>query len=99
MRRGHDYRIEARLALQRSYGLDCTEQQADAIETALRANETEWAARRMIARKMDNARKSIESTLAKWGSPQIDVADIDPGAVVEHHDESPIERLGRISSP
>ena len=78
VRRGHDYRIEARLALQRSYGLDCTDMQADAIESALRANETEWAARRMIARKMDSARKSIASTLAKWGSPQIDVADIDP---------------------
>ena len=98
VRRGHDYRIEARLALQRAYGLDCTDAQADAIETALRNNETEWAARRMIARKMDGARKSIQATLAKWGSPQIDVADIDPGAV-NGHEETPLERFGRISAP
>lgn len=98
IRRGHDYRIEARLGLQRAYGLVCTDEQADAIEAALRHNETEWAARRLIARKMDRARKSIAATLEKWGSPQIDVADIDPGAVVEEPD-SPLRRLGMISNP
>jgi hypothetical protein len=97
VRRGHDYRIEARLGLQRSYGLACTDEQAEAIEEALRHNETEWAARRMIARKMDRARRSIAATLEKWGSPQIDVADIDPGALPEH--ESALERFGRISGP
>ena len=52
----------------------------------------------MIARKMDRARKSIQSTLEKWGSPQIDVADIDPGAV-EGMSESPMRRFGMISGP
>ena len=98
VRRGHDYRIEARLALQRSYGLSCNDVQAIAIEEALRERETEWAARRMIARKMDRARRSIQSTLEKWGSPQIDVADIDPGAVSEAPD-NPLRRLGMISGP
>jgi len=98
IRRGHDYRIEARLGLQRAYGLVCTDEQADAIEAALRHNETEWAARRLIARKMDRARKSIAATLEKWGSPQIDVADIDPGAAVEEPD-SPMRRFGMISGP
>ena len=97
VRRGHDYRIEARLGLQRAYGLACTDEQADAIEHALRDRETEWAARRMIARKMDRARRSIAATLEKWGSPQIDVADIDPGAVEEP--PSPLKRLGMISGP
>ncbi len=98
VRRGHDYRIEARLGLQRAYGLSCSDQQAEAIEHALRDNETEWAARRMIARRMDRARKSIASTLEKWGSPQIDIADIDPGAVTSEPD-SPLRRLGQISGP
>ena len=97
VRRGHDYRIEARLGLQRSYGLACTDEQAESIEHALRDRETEWAARRMIARKMDRARRSIAATLEKWGSPQIDVADIDPGAVEEP--DSPLKRLGMISGP
>ena len=98
IRRGHDYRIEARLGLQRAYGLSCSPEQATSIEQALRDNETEWAARRMIARKMDRARRSIQATLEKWGSPQIDVADIDPGAV-EGEPESPLGRLGHISAP
>ena len=82
----------------RTHGLTCSEEQADAIEHALRTSETEWAARRMIARKMDRARKSIQSTLEKWGSPQIDVADIDRGAV-EDMPESPMRRFGMISGP
>jgi uncharacterized membrane protein len=99
IRRGHDYRIEARLGLQRSYGLACTDEQAESIEHALRDRETEWAARRMIARKMDRARRSIASTLEKWGSPQINVADIDPGALPDLTPDSPLRRLGMISGP
>lgn len=97
IRRGHDYRIEARLGLQRAYGLTCSQEQGVAIEEALRERETEWAARRMIARKMDKARKSIQATLTKWGSPQIDVADIDPGALDEP--TTGLRRLGMISGP
>ncbi len=97
-RQGHDYRIEARMGLQRSYGLKCTPAQADAIEHALRERETEWAARRMIARKLDRARRSIADTLSSWGDVNVDVADLDP-ALAEHAPASPLQRLGRISAP
>jgi uncharacterized membrane protein len=97
-RQGHDYRIEARMGLQRSYGLECTPAQADAIEHALRERETEWAARRMIARKLDRARRSIANTLSSWGDVNVDVADLDP-ALAEHAPASPLQRLGRISAP
>jgi len=97
-RQGHDYRIEARMGLQRSYGLECTPAQADAIEHALRERETEWAARRMIARKLDRARRSIADTLSSWGDVNVDVADLDPG-LAEHAPASPLQRLGRISEP
>jgi hypothetical protein len=78
VRRAHDYRIDARLGLERAYGLTCTDEQAAAIEAQLRHREMEWAARRMIARKLDRARRSISETLAKWGDSDIDVADLDP---------------------
>lgn len=97
-RQGHDYRIEARLGLQRAYGLVCTDAQADAIEHALRDRETEWAARRMIARKLDRARRSIADTLSSWGDVNVDVADLDP-ALAELAPASPLQRLGRISAP
>jgi hypothetical protein len=41
--------------------------QAEAIEAALRQREMDWAARRLVARKFDNARKSIQRTLTSWG--------------------------------
>ena len=97
-RQGHDYRIEARLGLQRAYGLVCTDTQADAIEHALRERETEWAARRMIARKLDRARRSIAQTLSSWGDVNVDVADLDP-ALADIASASPLQRLGRISAP
>lgn len=78
VRRAHDYRIDARVGLERAYGLTCTPDQAVAIEERLRHREMEWAARRMVARKLDRARRSISDTLAKWGDSDIDVADLDP---------------------
>lgn len=97
-REGHDYRIEARLGLQRSYGLDCSPEQAEAIEAALRERETEWAARRMIARTLDRARRKISSTLDAWGDVKVDVADLDP-ALTETLPTSPLQRFSQISTP
>lgn len=94
VRRGHDYRIEARLALQRAYDLNCSPAQAEAIEQALRAREQEWAARRMVARTMARARQKIESTLESWGSPQI-IADVDPVS----GEQGRLERLISFSGP
>ncbi len=94
VRRGHDYRIEARLALQRAYDLACSPAQADAIEEALRAREQAWAARRMVARTMARARQKIEQTLESWGGPQI-VADLDP----DSGEQSRLERLISLTGP
>lgn len=67
VRRGHDYRIELREAIQRTFGLGATPDQAEAIETALRNREREWAARRMVARRFARARSSVLATMGKWG--------------------------------
>lgn len=79
VRTAHDYRIDIRLGLQRAFGFTCTSAQADAMEKALREREREWATKRMVARKLDKARRSIERQLAQWGeSSTIELADIDP---------------------
>lgn len=95
VRRGHDYRIDIVTGLVRAFGLRATPEQEAAIEQALRDREQEWATRRMIARKLDRARRSIEKQLAEWGST-IDVADLDPTL-----DASPtaLSRLSGISAP
>ena len=67
VRRGHDYRIDLRLGLQQAFGLTCTPAQGDAIEAALRSREQEWATRRLVARTIDRARRSIAQQLASWG--------------------------------
>lgn len=96
VRRGHDYRIDLRLGIERAYGLTCTSEQADAIESALRSREQQWATRRMVARKLDRARRSIERQLADWGSDGIDVADLDPQAGPQL---GAIARLIAVSAP
>jgi uncharacterized membrane protein len=96
VRRGHDYRIDLREGAQQAFGLACSPQQAEAIEAALRQREQEWAARRMVARKLDKARRAIERQLAEWGSPSIDLADLDPNAVAS---PGRFARLGDISGP
>lgn len=96
VRRGHDYRIDIRLGLQRAFGLPCTTAQEEAIEAALRQREQQWATRRMVARKLDRARRSIEKQLNEWGASSIDIADLDPrdGETV-----GALARLGLISGP
>ncbi|MDQ5974291.1 MAG: hypothetical protein QG661_1500 [Actinomycetota bacterium] len=96
VRRGHDYRIDIRLGLERAFGLTCTEEQGEAIEAALRQREQDWATRRMVARKMDKARRSIQKQLAEWGAPTIEVADLDP---TNAESMSRFSRLGMISGP
>ena len=92
VRVGHDYRIDVRLGAQRAYGLECTDEQAQAIEAELRRREQQWATRRMVARKLGRARESIERQLAAWGEPLM--ADLDPASAEQL---SAIERLTRIS--
>jgi uncharacterized membrane protein len=96
VRRGHDYRIDIVEGLRQSFGLTCSPEQAESVELALRNRETEWATRRMVARKLDKARKSIERQLAEWGSSTLEIADLDPTLA-----EAPnaFARLGSISGP
>ena len=96
IRRGHDYRIDIRSGLQSAFGLRCTDRQAEAIEAALRRREQDWATRRMVARKLDSARRAIEKQLAEWGTSAIDVADLDPTLAAMPGGRS---RLGTISGP
>lgn len=92
VRRGHDYRIEIVTGLMRAFGLPASPQQQEAIEAALREREQEWATRRMIARKLDKARRAIEKQLADWGSAPIPLADLDPTLATAP------QGLGRISA-
>ena len=96
VRRGHDYRIDLREGAQQAFGLTCTAEQADAIEHVLREREQEWATRRMVARKIDSARRAIQRQLAEWGSPSIDLADLDPEAIAG---PGRFGRLTAISGP
>lgn len=82
VRRGHDYRIDARLGLQVAYGLLATPEQVERIEAALRSRESAWAARRLVSRKYDEARRAIAAAFEQWGGQalDIDVADLDPTA-------------------
>ncbi|MHB1164706.1 MAG: alpha/beta-hydrolase family protein [Candidatus Nanopelagicales bacterium] len=95
VRRGHDYRIDLREGAQLAFGLTCTAAQGDAIDAALRSREQQWAARRMVARKLDKARRAIERQLAEWGTPG-DLADLDPNADKALRG---LARLGVISGP
>ena len=95
-RRGHDYRIDIRESLQQAFALTCTDEQAESIEAALRRREQQWATRRMVARKLDKARRAIQRQLAEWGSPSIDVADLDPS---DGDTMGLLARLGVISGP
>ncbi len=96
VRRGHDYRIDIVAGLRAAFGLACSPEQAMTIEAALRRREQEWATRRMVARKLDKARRSIERQLAEWGSAPIEVADLDPTL---GDTQSVLSRLGVISGP
>ena len=62
----------------------------------MREREQEWATRRMVARKIDSARRAIQKQLAEWGAPAIDIADLDPEAVAM---PGRFGRLAAISGP
>lgn len=98
VRRGHDYRIDLRLGIERAFGLSCTDEQADAIETALRRREQQWAAKRMVARKLDRARRSIEAQFEQWGQGGIEVADLDPEDERLLSAMRPLDALNRLGS-
>ena len=96
VRRAHDYRIEIVTGLMRTFGLQATPEQQEAVEQALRDREREWATRRMVARKLDKARRAIEKQLEDWGSAPIALADLDPTLATAPQG---IGRFSAISAP
>lgn len=96
VRRAHDYRIEIVTGLMRAFGLPATAEQQEAVEKALRDRERDWATRRMVARKLDKARRAIERQLADWGSSPIALADLDPTLASTPQG---LARIGAISAP
>ena len=79
IRKGHDYRMDSRGATAVAFGLPCSDDQADAIDNALRIREQDWAARRLVARKFASARESVAKTLKSWGVSGAELADIEDG--------------------
>jgi uncharacterized membrane protein len=67
VRVGHDYRIELREAIQRTFGLSASPEQEERIEVALRTREQEWATRRMVAKGFAKARNAVLANVKKWG--------------------------------
>lgn len=67
VRKGHDYRIDIREALEKTYDLPATADQRDRIESALRRREQEWAERRLIARTGEKALRQLRETINSWG--------------------------------
>jgi hypothetical protein len=50
----------------------------------------------MVARKLDKARRSIERQLKEWGTPNVELADLDPNA---NQAMGALARFGAISGP
>jgi uncharacterized membrane protein len=96
VRKAHDYRIDARIGLERAFGLVSTVEQAEKIEQALRSREQQWATRRMVSRKLASARKSIERQLREWGATDLPGADLDPESAQQL---STLNRLINLSAP
>jgi hypothetical protein len=83
VRQGHDYRIELREAVQRTYGLSASAEQSERIERALREREQEWATRRMVASRFASAQASVRKQLKRWGvsGDELELEDAIAGAL------------------
>jgi uncharacterized membrane protein len=73
VRRGHDYRIDIREALEKAYDLPATADQRDRIESALRRREQDWAERRLIARTGEKALRQLRETINSWGQDMVNL--------------------------
>jgi uncharacterized membrane protein len=70
---GHDYRIDLREALEKTYNLPATEHERDAIESALRIREQDWAEKRLIARTGEKALRQLRATINAWGQDSVNI--------------------------
>jgi len=98
VRVGHDYRIELREAVERTYGLPATAEQSERIEQALRDREREWATRRMIARRFNKARESVNAQLKSWGINPTALDDQAMGDLATGNFAAVRDRLGSSGS-
>jgi uncharacterized membrane protein len=73
VRRGHDYRVDIREALEKVYDLPATADQRDRIESALRRREQDWAERRLIARTGEKALRQLRETINSWGQDMVNI--------------------------
>jgi uncharacterized membrane protein len=62
---GHDYRYETAAGVARAYGLDFD--QEEIIEAALRERELAWSVRRLLSRRLVDARDAAFLKLLAWG--------------------------------
>ena len=76
---GHDYRYETALAVSRAYGLPM--QDEELIENALRERELAWSVRRLLSKRIDEARETALLKLRSWG--------VDPDTLSERFNISP----------
>lgn len=70
---GHDYRIDLREALQKTYSLPADPDQEIRIEAALRIREQEWAEKRLIAKTGEKALRAVRDTLNSWGQQSVNL--------------------------
>ena len=62
---GHDYRYDTALAVARAYDLPFDREEV--IELALRERELAWSVRRLLARRIGEARDAALGQLQSWG--------------------------------
>jgi uncharacterized membrane protein len=70
---GHDYRIDMRESLQRTYRLPADPDQEIRIEAALRTREQLWAEKRLIAKTGERALQSVRDTINSWGQDTVNL--------------------------
>ena len=62
---GHDYRYDTALAVARAYGLAFDREEL--VEEALRERELSWSVRRLLSRRLGDARDVVYRQLQSWG--------------------------------
>jgi uncharacterized membrane protein len=93
---GHDYRIDMRESLQKTFGLSADPDQEIRIEAALRTREQEWAERRLIAKTGERALINLRRTINSWGrdSVNLDMGELPADRASSRLVEYLNERLG-----
>ncbi len=69
---GHDYRYDTAAGVARAYGLAFDAE--DVVEAALRERELAWSVRRLLSRRIEDARDSAVAKLQSWGVDPATVA-------------------------